>query len=67
MTKVIEIVRSTLTPTSEAILRSCSQARCARPSGVFCTTNQKTASNIAVIATMMICFSEMFTGKLPPP
>ena len=34
MTKVSEMVRSTLTPSSAAIFMSCSQARCARPSGV---------------------------------
>ena len=32
MTKVIEMVRSTSMPSSAAILRSCSQARWARPS-----------------------------------
>ena len=32
--KVNEIVRSTLTPSSDAMVRSCSQARCWRPKGV---------------------------------
>ena len=40
MTKVIEIVLSTSTPSRAAILRSCSQARCARPSGVLLTMYQ---------------------------
>ncbi len=61
MTKVIEMVRSTSTPSSAAILRSCSQARCARPSGVLLTMYQKIASSTAVMMTMTICFSETVT------
>ena len=56
MTKVSEIVRSTSMPSSAAILRSCSQARWARPSGVFCTSHQKIASSSTTVTIMMtIC------------
>ena len=34
MTKVSEMVRSTFTPHSPAMVKSCWQARCARPSAV---------------------------------
>ena len=54
MTKVIEIVRSTSTPISAAILRSCSQARWARPRLVRCTSHQNTTSSTAVTTTMTI-------------
>ena len=59
MMKVIEMVRSTSMPSSAAILRSCSQARWARPSEVLLTRYQKMASSAAVTTTMTICFSEI--------
>ena len=59
MMKVIEMVRSTSMPSSAAILRSCSQARWARPSDVLLTRYQKSVSRTAVTTTMMICFSEI--------
>ena len=43
MTKVSEIVRSTLTPHRAAIFRSCSQARWARPRGVRVIRSEKPA------------------------
>ena len=61
MTNVSEMVALTLTPSSAAILRSCSQARCARPIAVFCTTYQKIASSTAVTATIRICLWETVT------
>ena len=39
MTNVRAMVRSTSTPSNAAIFASCSQARWARPSDVFCTRN----------------------------
>ena len=62
MTKVIEIVASTSMPSSAAILRSCSQARCARPSEVFCTRYQKAASSTAVTTTIRICLYDKVTS-----
>jgi hypothetical protein len=55
ITNVSEMVRSTSTPRRAAILRSCSQARWARPSGVFCTRYQNAPSSTAVATTIMIC------------
>ena len=55
ITKVSEMVRSTSTPSSAAMRRSCSQARWARPSEVFCTTYQNAASSTAVTTTIRIC------------
>ncbi len=54
-TKVSEMVRSTSMPSKAAILRSCSQARWARPSGVFCTRYQNPARRKTVVSMMMIC------------
>ena len=48
ITNVIEIVRSTSTPSSAAIFWSCSQARWARPREVRLTKYQNTASRTAV-------------------
>ncbi len=62
MTKVIEMVRSTSTPTSAAIFWSCSQARCARPSGVFATRYQKQTSSTAVTPQMINCLSDSVTA-----
>ena len=45
--------------------RSCSQARWARPSLVFCTSAQKATSSTAVTTKMRNCFSEIVT--VPPP
>ena len=56
------MVRSTLTPTSAAIFWSCSQARCARPSGVFATRYQNAASSTAVTPQMMSCLSDSVTA-----
>jgi len=55
ITKVIEMVRSTSTPSSAAIFWSCSQARCARPSAVRATRSAKAASSTAVVSQMAIC------------
>src|SRR5579862_4474303 len=64
ITNVIEMVRSTSTPTSAAIFWSCSQARCARPSRVLATRYQNAASNTAVTPQMMSCLYDSVTGKL---
>ena len=53
-TKVIEIVRSTLTPSSDAMRASCSQARWARPSAVRAINSVKAAIRITVVTMMMI-------------
>ena len=55
MTKVIEMVRSTLMPTSAAIFWSCSQARWARPSAVFDTRYQNASSSTPVTSQITIC------------
>ena len=55
ITKVSEMVRSTFTPHSAAILASCSQARCARPSAVREMMSENTAISTTVTAMMRIC------------
>ena len=55
MTKVSEMVRSTSTPSSDAIFWSCSQARCARPSGVLAMRSEKPAISRSVVTMMTIC------------
>ena len=62
ITKVIETVRSTSTPSSAAIFWSCSQARCARPKAVRDTTNQKAASSTAVTTQTTICLYDTATS-----
>src|SRR5579864_1377943 len=49
ITNVIEMVRSTSTPTRAAIFWSCSQARCARPSEVLATRYQNASNSTAVM------------------
>ena len=61
ITNVIEMVRSTSTPSSAAILRSCSQARCARPSEVRLTTYQNAARSTAVTTKIMNCWYDSVT------
>ncbi|OFW72909.1 MAG: hypothetical protein A2W02_03505 [Alphaproteobacteria bacterium RBG_16_64_48] len=58
-----EMVRSTLTPDSEAISRSCSQARCARPSAVRAMISQNTVIRTSVVTTMRIWILERLTAK----
>ena len=53
-TKVSEIVRSMSTPTKDAILRSCSQARMSRPSRVRATNQEKPSNRTKVVITTMI-------------
>ena len=45
-----------------AIFLSCSQARCARPSAVFDTRNQKAASSTAVTSQIAICLYDTVTS-----
>ena len=59
ITKVSEMVRSTSTPSSDAIFRSCSQARMSRPSGVLAISHEKPAISTSVTSTMMIWMLEM--------
>ena len=74
MTKVTEIVRSTSTPSSAAIIRSCSQARCARPSAVREIMSQNATINTTVTTQIRICMVLRVTmkpslsamAKLPP-
>ena len=63
ITKVCEIVRLTLTPNSEAIFMSCSQARCWRPSEVAAISQLKPAISTTVTMTMMICSQVTRTSK----
>ena len=63
ITKVSEMVRSTLTPSSAAIFMSCSQARCWRPSEVRAITQVKPAISTTVTSTMMICSHVTRTSK----
>ena len=63
ITKVSEIVRSTSTPSSRAIVRSCSQARWARPSAVPPITPANTAISATVNTTMRICTKLRRTAK----
>ena len=62
ITKVMETVRSTSTPTSAAIFWSCSQARCARPKAVRDTTNQKAASSTAATPQTTSCLYDTATS-----
>ncbi len=55
MTKVSEMVRSTLTPSSAAMRRSCSVARWARPSAVRVMSSVNPTISTMVRATMPIC------------
>ena len=61
ITNVSEIVRSTLTPVSAAIVRSCSHARCARPSEVRVMMKVKIAISATVVTTIRICMLESCT------
>jgi hypothetical protein len=63
ITKVSEMVRSTLTPRSAAIFMSCSQARCWRPSGVAAISQEKPAIKATVTTQMMICSQVTRTSK----
>ena len=53
MTNVRAMVLSTLTPTSAAMARSCSQARCARPSLVL-PIRKENATMSTTVSTMII-------------
>ena len=44
------MVRSMLTPSSDAIFRSCSQARMSRPSRVFATSQEKPTISTSVVS-----------------
>ena len=63
MTKVMEMVRSTSTPSSAAMVWSCSQARMSRPSRVRDTSQVKIASSTMVLTTTMICTLDSRTTK----
>ena len=63
ITKVMEMVRSTSTPSSEAMVWSCSQARMSRPSRVLDTSQVNSASSTMVVMTTMIWMLESCTTK----
>ena len=63
ITKVMEMVRSTSTPSSEAMVWSCSQARMSRPSRVLDTSQVNSASSTTVVMTTMIWTLESCTTK----
>ena len=63
ITKVMEMVRSTSTPSSAAMVWSCSQARMSRPSRVRATSQVKIASSTMVVTTTMICTLDSRTTK----
>ena len=63
MTKVSEIVRSTSMPSIAAMPMSCSQARCARPSGVDRTTKVSSTISAALTTTTTIWIVETRTWK----
>ena len=65
ITKVIEMVRSTSTPSSAAMVWSCSQARMSRPSRVRATSQVKIASSTTVVSTTTIWMLESCTAKPP--
>ena len=54
ITKVSEIVRSTSTPSSDAIFRSCSQARMCAAEPRLATSQEKPAISTSVVTTTMI-------------
>ena len=55
ITKVSEMVRSTLMPSSAAMSLSCSQARCERPSAVRAIISEKQTISTRVVTMMIIC------------
>ena len=63
ITKVMEMVRSTSTPSSAAMVWSCSQARMSRPSRVRDTSQVNSASSTIVVMTTMIWMLESCTTK----
>ena len=63
ITKVMEMVRSTSTPSSAAMVWSCSQARMSRPSRVRATSQVKIASSTMVVTTTTICTLDSRTTK----
>ena len=63
ITNVIEMVRSTSTPSRAAMVWSCSQARMSRPSRVRATSQVKIASSTTVVITTTICTLESLTIK----
>ena len=63
MTKVSEMVRSTSMPSMAAMPMSCSQARCARPSGVDWTTKVSSTIKAALTTITTIWIVERWTWK----
>ena len=60
---VIEMVRSTLMPSSAAIFMSCSQARCARPSAVLPMSHVKPVIRATVVSMIRIWMLDRETEK----
>ncbi len=63
MTKVMEIVLSTSTPESAAMVMSCSVARIARPNGVAWIIQVNPAISAMVTRMMRICSTLIVTLK----
>ena len=63
ITKVMEMVRSTSTPSSAAMVWSCSQARMSRPSRVLETSQVNSASSTTVVMTTMIWMLDSCTDE----
>ena len=57
------MVRLTSMPSSEVIFISCSQARIARPSEVFVTSQVNSANSDIVTTVITICIQESCTTK----